>query len=52
MTTTFTGSEKVLYKMAYDFAIDVHQLSRAEAHQRGLDKVLSKRQLSSKVSRH
>jgi len=51
MQVQFTGAERVLFKMAYEFAINVERLSEAEARQRGLDKVLSKRSLSTKVKR-
>ena len=49
MNIEFTGSERVLFKMAYEFAIAVEKLTEAEARQRGMDKVLAKRSLSKKV---
>jgi hypothetical protein len=41
----FTGSERVLFKFAYDFAINVQKLTEAEAREAGRNKVLSKRAL-------
>jgi hypothetical protein len=52
MNVEYTGAERVLFRMAYDFAITVERLSESEAQQRGRDKVLAKRSLRSKVSRH
>jgi hypothetical protein len=52
MNVEYTGAERVLFRMAYDFAINVERLSEAEAQQRGRDKVLAKRSLRNKVSRH
>ena len=49
MNIEFTGSERVLFNMAYEFAINVEKLTEAEARQRGMDKVLAKRSLSKKV---
>ena len=51
MNIEFTGSERVLFKMAYEFAINVEKLTEAEARQRGMDKVLSKRAMSNKLRR-
>jgi hypothetical protein len=51
MNQQFTGAEKVLFKMEYDFALNVEKLTEAQAQQRGLDKVLSKRALSTKLKR-
>ena len=52
MNVEFTGAERVLFIMAYDFALNVERLTDAEAKQRGMDKVLAKRALRNKVSRH
>lgn len=52
MNVEYTGAERVLFRMAYDFAINVERLSESEAQQRGRDKVLAKRALRNKVSRH
>ena len=49
MSTEYTGAERVLFRMAYDFALTVERLSESEAQQRGRDKVLAKRLLRSKV---
>ena len=51
MNQQFTGAERVLFKMAYDFALNVEKLTEAEAQQSGMDKVLSKRALGKKVRR-
>ena len=51
MNIEFTGSERVLFNMAYEFAINVEKLTEAEARQRGMDKVLSKRSMSNKLRR-
>jgi hypothetical protein len=45
MNIEFTGPERVLFKMAYDFAINVQKLTEAEAREAGRNKVLSKRAL-------
>jgi hypothetical protein len=50
MNVEYTGAERVLFRMAYDFALNVERLSEDEAQQRGRDKVLAKRSLRSKVS--
>jgi hypothetical protein len=52
MNVEFTSAERVLFRMAYEFAINVERLSEAEARERGLNKVLAKRSLRNKVSRH
>ena len=51
MNIEFTGSERVLFNMAYEFAINVEKLTEFEACQRGMDKVLSKRAMSNKLRR-
>lgn len=52
MNVEFTSAERVLFRMAYEFALNVERLTDAEAKQRGMDKVLAKRALRNKVSRH
>ena len=52
MNIEFTGAERVLFKMAYEFAINVEKLSEAEAREAGMNKVLSKRSLVTKVARY
>lgn len=51
MNIEFNGPERVLYKMAYEFAINVEKLTEAEARQRGMDKVIAKRAMSNKLKR-
>ena len=51
MPIEFNGPERVLYKMAYEFAINVEKLTEAEARQRGMDKVIAKRSMSNKLKR-
>ena len=51
MNIEFTGAERVLFKMAYEFAINVEKLTEAEARQRGMDKVIAKRSTSNKLKR-
>ena len=51
MNIEFTGSERVLFNMAYEYAINVEKLTEFEACQRGMDKVLSKRAMSNKLRR-
>ena len=50
MNVEYTGAERVLFRMAYEFALNVERLSEDEARQRGRDKVLAKRLLRNKVA--
>ena len=49
MQVEFTNAEKVLYKMAYDFALNVEKLTEAEAKERGMNKVLQKRAMAKSI---
>lgn len=51
MNIEFTGAERVLFKVTYEFAINVEKLTEAEARQRGMDKVIAKRAMSNKLKR-
>ena len=51
MQVQFTGAERVLFKMAYEFALNVEKLSDADATEKAMNKILSKRALSTKVKR-
>jgi hypothetical protein len=49
MQVEFTNAERILYKMAYDFAINVEKLTEAEAKERGMNKVLQKRAMAKSI---
>ena len=52
MNIEFTGAERVLFKVAYEFAINVEKLSEAEAREKAMNKILAKRALATKVNKH
>jgi len=51
MEVQFTGVEKVLFKATYEFALNIEKLSEADATEKAMNKILSKRALSIKVKR-
>ena len=51
MQVQFTGAEKVLFKATYEFALNVEKLTEAEATEKAMNKILSKRALATKVKR-
>lgn len=51
MEVQFTGAEKVLYKVTYAFALNHEKLTEEQARERAMNKILSKRALSTKVKR-
>ena len=51
MQAQFTGVEKVLFKATYEFALNVEKLTEAEATEKAMNKILSKRALATKVKR-
>ena len=52
MNIKFTGAEAVIYKATYQFAINVEKLSEADATEKAMNKILAKRALATKVSKH
>jgi uncharacterized protein (DUF2344 family) len=49
MKLEFTNAEKVLFKATYDFAIKYEKLSEADATEKAMNKILSKRALATKL---
>lgn len=53
MNIEFTGAEKVLFKATYEFAINVLKLNDADATEKAMNKVISKRALAKQIkNRH
>jgi hypothetical protein len=51
MNVKFTGAEKVLFKMTYEFAINVEKLSEEEAIEKAMNKVIMKRALGKQLEK-
>ena len=51
MNIEFTGAERVLFKATYEFAINAEKLSEADATEKAMNKILSKRAMSNKLRR-
>ncbi len=51
MQVQFTGAERVLFNMTYEFALNIEKLSEEHAREKAMNKILSKRALATKVKR-
>jgi hypothetical protein len=51
MNKEFTGAEKVLFKMTYEFAINVEKLTEDEATEKAMNKIIQKRMLGDKLAK-
>lgn len=51
MNIKFTSAETVLFKATFQFAINVEKLSEADATEKAMNKVLSKRAFATKLSK-
>jgi hypothetical protein len=51
MNVKFTGAEKVLFKMTYEFAINVEKLSEEDAIEKAINKVIMKRALGKQLKK-
>ena len=49
MTIEFTSQERVLYRMQYEFAINVQKLTEAEAREQAMNKILNVRATGKKL---
>ena len=51
MNIKFTSAEQVLFKATYKFAVEVEKLSEADATEKAMNKILSKRALANKLAK-
>jgi hypothetical protein len=51
MKKEFTGAERVLFKMTYEFAINVEKLSEEEAIEKAMNKIIQKRALGTQLAK-
>jgi FPC/CPF motif-containing protein YcgG len=51
MNKEFTGAEKVLFKMTYEFAVNVEKLTEDEATEKAMNKIIQKRMLGDKLAK-
>jgi hypothetical protein len=51
MNKEFTGAEKVLFKMTYEFAINVEKLPEDWAIEKAMNKILQKRMMGDKLAK-
>lgn len=49
MNIEFTGTERVLYNVTYEFAINVEKLSEKEAREKAMNKIIKTRALGKKI---
>jgi hypothetical protein len=51
MQKELTGTEKVLFKSTYQFAIEILKVSETEANEMAMKKIISKRDLTKKIAK-
>ena len=51
MNVKFTGAEKVLFKISYEFAINVEKLSEEDAIEKAMNKVIMTRALGTQLAK-
>lgn len=51
MNKEFTGAERVLFKATYEFAINVEKLSKEEATEKAMNKIIMKRALGKQLAK-
>jgi len=51
MNIKFTGAESILFKMTYEFAINIEKLSEEEATEKAMNKIIMKRALGDQLEK-
>jgi hypothetical protein len=52
MKIEFTSAERVIWKMTYEFAVNVEKLTPEQAREKAMGKIIAKRVFAKKVVRH
>lgn len=51
MQIEFTGAERVLFKVTYEFGVNVEKLSEKEATEKAMNKIIQKRAFGKQLAK-